>query len=180
MTTRATEAISTPTPTNQRGFSQIITFGLIARGRLSDGSMGASQEFLCYDAASRADGEDYFGQFSHDAVFLGTDPAERWALSQFRDYAMPYFDRGVGWTYLPRPGGRHVRLSPDGGVAWFDEVLDNEKYGECRGTGVLRRDDGEWKIVQYGLSLPIPNDLTGDVVALIRAHEAGESRTGSD
>jgi hypothetical protein len=126
-----------------------------------------------HDAASRADGEGYFGQFALDAVFLGTDPAERWTVAQFRDYVMPYFNRDVGWTYLPRPDGRNIQVSADGRMAWFDEVLDNEKYGECRGTGVLRRDGNEWKIVQYSLSLPIPNDLTGDVVDLIRAYQGG-------
>lgn len=37
----------------------------------------------------------------------------------------------------------------------------NEKYGECRGSGVLLREGGEWRIAQYNLTVPIPNDLMG-------------------
>jgi hypothetical protein len=55
-----------------------------------------------------------------------------------------------------------------GNVAWFDEVLDSASYGECRGTGVLRREDGVWKIAHYNLTIPIPNDLAKDFVAKIR------------
>lgn len=110
-----------------------------------------------HDAASRADGVRYFGHMTGDAVFLGTDATERWSLDEFKAFAKPYFDQGRGWTYLPRE--RHVMLSRDGTVAWFDEVLDNAKFGECRGTGVAVRDDDEWKIAHYNLTVPIPNDL---------------------
>ena len=36
---------------------------------------------------------------------------------------------------------------------------DFEEYGKFRGTGVLKIVMGKWKIVQYNLLLPIPNDL---------------------
>ena len=78
----------------------------------------------------------------------------------------PHFSQGQGWTYHPRD--RHVQISADGGSAWFDELLDNAKYGECRGTGVLQRRGGEWKIEQYHLTIPIPNELAADFVAKIR------------
>ena len=32
-------------------------------------------------------------------------------------------------------------------------------YGDFRGTGVLKMVGSEWKIAQYNLLLPIPNDL---------------------
>jgi ketosteroid isomerase-like protein len=115
-------------------------------------------------AASVADGARYLGHMSDDAVFLGTDASERWTLPAFRAFCEPYFAKGTGWTYEPRE--RHVRV--DGELAWFDERLWNEKYGECRGTGVLRRERGEWKIVHYSLTFPVPNELAGDVVKLIR------------
>jgi hypothetical protein len=88
-----------------------------------------------HQAAASADGDKYFSLLSDDAVFLGTDASERWSKVQFSTYATPYFSKGKGWTYLPRE--RHVAFSSAGSVAWFDELLDNEKYGECRGTGVL-------------------------------------------
>src|SRR5262245_54855652 len=115
-------------------------------------------------AASAADGARYFGHMAEDAVFLGTDASERWTLAEFRVYCEPYFSKGTGWTYEPRE--RHVRV--DGELAWFDERLWNEKYGECRGTGVLHRDGGEWKIVHYSLTFPVPNELAADVVKMIR------------
>jgi uncharacterized protein (TIGR02246 family) len=117
-------------------------------------------------AAAAADGERYFDLFTADAVFFGTDPAERWSLEQFRDYARPFFSQGRGWTY--EVVERHVVLGPGGRVAWFDEALANERYGDCRGTGVVVLADGAWRIAQYNLSIPIPNDLALAVVDMIR------------
>ena len=119
-----------------------------------------------HSAAAKADEEAYFGLLGPDAVFLGTDGTERWDKAAFRTFAHPYFAQGKGWTYTPRD--RHVRLSRDGRVAWFDEMLDNASYGECRGSGVLEKGDGGWKIVQYNLSVPMPNDLSKELVARIR------------
>jgi hypothetical protein len=118
-------------------------------------------------AASRADEEAYFGALAPDAVFLGTDASERWTVEEFRAYAHPHFAAGRGWTYLPRD--RHVAFSADGHSAWVDERLDNTKYGELRGTGVLVLTAAGWRIAHYSMSFPIPNDLTLDVVERIRA-----------
>jgi ketosteroid isomerase-like protein len=117
-----------------------------------------------HKAASDADEARYFGHMAEDAVFIGTDATERWDRRTFREYAHPHFAAGRGWTYTPRD--RHIDIYGD--IAWFDELLDNAKYGECRGTGVLRKDKGSWKIVQYSLSIPIPNDVAGEVVNTIR------------
>ena len=119
-----------------------------------------------HQAAGVADGDRYFDHFAPGGVFLGTDDGERWDVDAFRAYASPYFARGQGWTY--RPSARHVALAPGGEVAWIDEKLDNEHYGRLRGTGVLRRIDGAWKIAHYSMSFPVPNAKTRDVVALIR------------
>lgn len=123
-------------------------------------------------AAAAADGERYFGLFAPDAVFIGTDASERWTLAQFRDYALPLFARGTGWVYRPRE--RHVTLAglPCACIAWFDELLDSESYGTSRGTGVLVLEGGAWKIAQYALTFPMPNDLAGELTARIRATEA--------
>jgi ketosteroid isomerase-like protein len=127
-----------------------------------------------HDAASHADYRRYFSHFAHEAVFIGTDATERWTVGEFRVYAKRRFDAGDGWTYVPRV--RHVYMAPGGNTAWFDEILDNEHYGETRSTGVLIREDGAWKIAQYHLTIPIPNDLADRVVAMIREHarEAGK------
>ncbi len=123
-----------------------------------------------HQAASRSDEDTYFRLLSPDAIFLGTDASERWTHSEFRAFAHPYFSKGKGWTFTPR--SRHVFLSEDGGTAWFDEVLDSASYGECRGTGVLSRRAGEWRITQYNLTIPIPNALAKDVVRMIREQPA--------
>lgn len=124
-----------------------------------------------HQAASRADGQDYFNQFTPDARFIGTDATERWSLTAFRAYAEPHFARGRGWTYVPRE--RTVTIAPIDCrcVAWFDEILDNSSYGEVRGSGVLRLTDGGWKIEQYVLSFAVPNDRADAVVATIKAEE---------
>jgi ketosteroid isomerase-like protein len=115
-------------------------------------------------AAARADGERYFACLSADAVFIGTDASERWTVPEFRAYAEPYFAQGRGWSY--RALERYVALGPDG-LAWFDERLASEKYGECRGSGVLRREGGTWKIVHYVLSFPVPNEVVGEYMELL-------------
>ena len=117
-------------------------------------------------AASRADAAAYFGALAPDAIFIGTDPAERWTVAEFRAFADPYFSQGRGWTYRPRD--RHVALDGRGDTAWFDEMLDNDSYGVTRGTGVLVRVGGSWKIAQYHLTIPIPNELSKEVVRMIR------------
>lgn len=121
-----------------------------------------------HDAASKADGPRYFGHFAPSGVFIGTDVHERWTLEQFKAYAKPYFDKGQGWTYVPRAKDRHIDVNADGSVAWFDEMLDNAKYGLCRGSGVLVRTNDTWQVAQYNLSVPIPNDLLPAVVEMIR------------
>jgi hypothetical protein len=117
-------------------------------------------------AASEADEEHYFEQFAADGVFLGTDASERWTVEQFRAYAHPHFASGRGWTYVP--SDRHVFFSADGRLAWFDEKLENEKYGQLRGTGVLRWVEGRWKLAHYSMSFTIPNEITSDALAVIR------------
>lgn len=118
-------------------------------------------------AASRADWDRYFALYAPDAVFFGTDASERWDLAEFRGYA----SASSGWTYSATE--RHVFVAADGETAWFDERLHNDAYGECRGTGVLVRGDSGWKIVQYNLAFPIPNDLAGEFTARIKAMQPG-------
>jgi len=66
-------------------------------------------------------------------------------------------------------------VSADGAFAWFDEVLDNEGYGECRGSGVLERRAQRWVVRQYNLTVPVPNDLLRGVVERIRAFADGRA-----
>ena len=119
-----------------------------------------------HDAAAKGDGDRYFALLPDDAVFLGTDATERWTGAEFREFARPYFQRGPAWTYVP--SARHVTVDDAGTWAWFDEVLDNEAYGECRGSGVLQRRGERWVIRQYNLTIPVPNELARGLVARVR------------
>jgi len=129
---------------------------------------GAVAETLdgLHAAASAADGDRYFALFAEEAVFLGTDATERWTVEQFKGYALPFFEQGRGWTYTPTE--RHIFISDDGRTAWFDERLSNDSLGDTRGTGVLVLRDGAWKVAQYNLTIPVPNELARDLVTRIR------------
>jgi endonuclease/exonuclease/phosphatase family metal-dependent hydrolase len=115
-------------------------------------------------AAAAADAERYFGHFTPDGVFMGTDATERWTAAEFREWARPYFERGRAWSF--KAVKRHVVVRD--GIAWFDEELDTPNLGPCRGTGTLVLDDaGVWRIAHYNLSIPIPNPIADDVVEMV-------------
>ncbi len=118
--------------------------------------------------AASADGDGYFALYTEDAVFLGTDATERWSLEAFKAYASPHFGAGNGWSYDVVE--RHVSFDPTRRMAWFDERLENAKLGACRGTGVLELGaDGAWRVAQYNLTVPVPNELVVDLADRIRA-----------
>jgi len=150
-------------------FMLVVISGVAAAGAGLSSPMSAAVDAVLTDfhrAASEADGERYFSLLAEDAVFMGTDAGERWSVAEFQAFAEPYFSQGRGWTYETTE--RNIFLSPDGAVAWFDEMLWNESFGACRGTGVLKLTADGWRIVQYSLSIPIPNELAGDVTARIK------------
>ncbi|MCZ6754618.1 MAG: nuclear transport factor 2 family protein [Gemmatimonadetes bacterium] len=140
-----------------------------AQAPVDDEQLVAATLNTLHQAASEADFNRYNGVFAANAVFLGTDATERWTRDQFMGYAKPYFDQGRGWTYVMVE--RHVSIAADGATAWFDERLDNASYGETRGSGVLIKESGEWKISQYNLTIPMPNDLAREFVDRIRREQ---------
>ena len=119
-----------------------------------------------HSAAAAADEGRYVATLTDDMVFLGTAPGERWAGTEWRDFVHSYFSRGKGWAY--EPSERSVAIAPDGTTAWFDETVGNDHYGACRGSGVLRREGDTWRIAQYNLTIPIPDELAPELVARIR------------
>jgi|TARA_B100001105_G_scaffold241629_1_gene221172 hypothetical protein len=118
--------------------------------------------------ASEANGNKYFALFNDQAVFHGTDLNERWTIDEFKNYAQNRFDTGTGWTYKSLE--RNIFINSSNTTAWFDEILINVKYGKFRGTGVLSKVDGMWKIDQYNLLLPIPNDLLLKYTKEVKEH----------
>ena len=116
-------------------------------------------------SAASGDWLTYFSLMSEDAVFIGTDAAERWSKSEFQTYA----GKTKGWIYSLTT--RNINLTPSGDSAWFDEILASADYGTSRGTGVLIRTDAGWKISQYSLSFPIPNPLASRITGEIKQYE---------
>lgn len=119
-----------------------------------------------HEAASEANFDGYFSLYADEAVFLGTDATERWTREEFMDYTKARFDTGTGWTYHMLE--RHIAIAPGGRTAWFDERLENANLGETRGSGVLVMEGGGWKIAQYNLTIPIPNEMAREVAERIR------------
>lgn len=142
-----------------------------ARAATPEQDIAATLDAL-HAAAAKADGPAYFALYTPDATYLGTDAAERWSLADFKGYAMPYFSKGQGWTYVPRE--RHITIAPVACrcVAWFDELLDSQSYGTSRGTGTLVLTPQGWRVSQYALTFPIPNDLAHGMTDQIKAFEA--------
>ena len=131
------------------------------RGDVRDAIGRELEDF--HRAAAAADEERYFAHFAPDAIFLGTDPSERWDVPSFRAYAHPHFARGKAWSF------RAVRrwIAVRGDMAWFEEDLDTANLGTARGSGVLVRRGDRWLIEQYVLSIPIPNDRFREVRELL-------------
>jgi len=122
-----------------------------------------------HQAAADANAQVYLSSLTDDAIFLGTDASERWTKQQFSDFVLPYFDQGKGWLYVAKE--RNISLLKQNSVAFFDEVLENKKYGFCRGSGVLIHTEQGWKISQYSLSILVPNDIAGQITEKIKHYD---------
>jgi len=119
-----------------------------------------------HQAAAKADFDSYFALFADDGIYMGTDAGERWTKTQFKTYVKPYFAKGIGWLY--QPTARHISPTSNDSIVMFDELLENSSYGQCRGSGVLIKTADGWKILQYNLSIPVPNDISGTIVGKIK------------
>lgn len=121
-----------------------------------------------HKAAAEAKFDAYFSYLSADAIYIGTDATENWNVDQFKAFAKPYFDKGRAWSFTALE--RNVFVSKDGNLAWFDELLDTQMK-ICRGSGVLKKENGQWKIVHYVLSMTIPNDDIEKVISVKSAFD---------
>lgn len=114
-------------------------------------------------AASNADFEAFFGKMTNDAVFIGTDAMENWQNNEFKEFSKPYFDNGKAWSFTSVQRNIYINKTKD--FAWFDELLDTQMK-ICRGSGVLRKENGQWKIAHYVLSIAVPNENVGELVQI--------------
>ncbi|MCW4451052.1 nuclear transport factor 2 family protein [Kaistella sp. BT6-1-3] len=113
--------------------------------------------------AATADYKNYFDLYAEESTFIGTDATEVWNKKEFMAWAKPFFDKGKAWNFTSLK--RSITFSKDGNYAWFDEVLDTQMK-ICRGSGVLEKIGGKWKIRQYVLSTTVPNEVIDEVVKI--------------
>ena len=116
-----------------------------------------------HKAAANADFNTYFDLMAGESVFVGTDAGEHWNKQDFMTFSKPYFDKGKAWDF--KAVERHVFIDKTGEIAWFDELLDTWMQ-LCRGSGVLIREGGKWKIAHYVLSMTVPNENVDGAIAL--------------
>jgi ketosteroid isomerase-like protein len=114
-------------------------------------------------AAASADYDAYFAFYTEDATFIGTDATEVWDKKAFMVWAKPYFDKKTTWNFKSLE--RHIYAGKNKDIAWFDELLDTQMK-LCRGSGVMVRVKGVWKVQQYVLSMTIPNSVMEPVVKI--------------
>lgn len=119
-----------------------------------------------HHAAAVADEDIFFGSLDSNAVYLGTDPGERWTKKEFMTWGMKYFQRDTAWAFTPY--NRNWAFSDDMNYAWFDELLKTH-MGVCRGSGILKKNKNGWKIEHYNLALTLPNEQMGEYKKLISA-----------
>jgi hypothetical protein len=116
-----------------------------------------------HQAATDADFENYFTAMDSLSVFIGTAAEEVWTKTQFQAFSKPYFDKGKAWSFKTLE--RNVHVDDTGDFVWFDELIETW-MGTCRGAGVLKKTGGVWRIKQYVLSVPIPNEDIQAVIAI--------------
>ncbi len=113
--------------------------------------------------AANADFDRYFDCFAEESTFIGTDATEVWNKKEFKDWAKPYFDKKTTWNFKSLK--RNIHFSKDGNYGWFDEILDTQMK-ICRGSGVVEKINGKWKIRQYVLSVTVPNEVVDEVTKI--------------
>ncbi len=114
-------------------------------------------------AASNANFARYFDFMDDSFVFLGTAPGERWLKNEFAEFSKPYFDKGKAWDF--KASNRIWQFSKNKKIAWFDEDLETWMQG-CRGSGILIKRKGKWKLVYYNLTVLIENEKVQEFIQL--------------
>ena len=118
-----------------------------------------------HKAAAEADEETFFTKMSPTGIYLGTDASEKWFSDEMKKWSQEYFDRESAWSFTAT--SREWYFAANKQVAWFDEIIDTW-MGECRGSGVLTFENGEWKMEQYNLAILVPNDKVKEYLELMK------------
>lgn len=144
-------------------FLIVLSFSTTILSQNSDKNAIDSMLVSWHKAAADADFDAYFGIMTDDAIFIGTDATENWQNVAFRAFSKPYFDKGKAWTFTTLE--RNIYMDTDGNTAWFDEHLKTQ-MGICRGSGVVKKVNGVWKVKHYVLSIAIPNENVSEITAM--------------
>ncbi len=148
-------------------FFLIVVTAVTAQNKESNSEKNAIDTMLVswHKAAAEANFDAYFGKMTDDSVFIGTDATENWQLDAFKAFSKPYFDKGKAWSFTTLE--RNIYLDNPQNTAWFDEHLKTQ-MGICRGSGVVKKEDGVWKVKHYVLSIAIPNENVSEITAMKR------------
>ena len=122
--------------------------------------------FDWHNAAATADFDAYFGLMTEDGVFIGTDATENWQNKEFKAFSKPYFDKGKAWSFTMLERNVYIDAETEH-TAWFDEHLSTQ-MGICRGSGVLKKENGQWKVKHYVLSIAVPNENVSELTEMKR------------
>jgi hypothetical protein len=114
-------------------------------------------------SAAKSDEKDFFQLMSDSCIYKGTDKTERWTKTEFHSFCKPFFDKGKTWDFKPLE--RNIRFDDNLQTAWFDERLDTW-MGECKATGILKKENGIWKLWLYDLSVTIDNNKINSFINL--------------
>ncbi|MCK8043426.1 nuclear transport factor 2 family protein [Shewanella sp. 1CM18E] len=144
-------------------FTMITSHTLAAHELSQDKQQAANVLNALNQYSSTADWDNYFALYADDGIFIGTDVSEHWSKAEFEQYARPT----KGWRY----DLTSREMTQRGDVIWFDEVLSSPSYGVSRGTGTLIKTNGAWRIAQYHLSFPIPNNIAKSITKQIIASQ---------
>jgi len=142
----------------------LISFSFLAIAQEKEKAEITQMLDTWHKAAANADQQTYFDGIAEDGIYIGSDATEIWTKLEFFEWSKPYFDKGKAWNFTAIK--RNIYLSEDRSLAWFDELLQFTG-GVFRGSGVLSKKDGEWKLKHYVLSLPVPNDTFKNVLEVI-------------
>ena len=118
-----------------------------------------------HQAAANADQQSDFDFIADDGIYIGTDATENWTKDEFFEWSKSYFENGKAWSFVAKE--RNIYLSDKNTIVWFDEQLEYPG-GVLRGSGVLAKEKGGWKLKHYVLSLPVPNDKFKEVIKVIK------------
>ena len=112
------------------------------------------------DAQNAGDAERIRATLSNrpDVVFIGDGPGEWWTSKDYLDVIAGSHPGDINAAF------DDIGVHALGDVAWADghgrfKASDGNER-PVRGTAVLVREDGQWKVVQSHVSIAVPNEQT--------------------